>query len=228
MIFWICFWIIFLPMIIIFPIKKIGKKNLKELKGKNFIIACNHMSNMDAVMLDIKFFKKFRYLAKKELFQKKFSNFFMRKLGGVPVDRQQADPKAIKEIFRLIGNNKKIAIFPQGTRAKTVHIEDGAAKEGVALFAIRTNTPVLPLMYDRKIKPFRRTKLIIGKPIYPDETRKKDKEYLSEFANQIIANMNGMLPQLEYKQQKQLEGENKQWEWKILTLLWHTTIAEIS
>ncbi|MBQ9796075.1 MAG: 1-acyl-sn-glycerol-3-phosphate acyltransferase [Clostridia bacterium] len=197
-------------MIIIFPIKKIGKKNLKELKGKNFIIACNHMSNMDAVMLDIKFFKKFRYLAKKELFQKKFSNFFMRKLGGVPVDRQQADPKAIKEIFRLIGNNKKIAIFPQGTRAKTVHIEDGAAKEGVALFAIRTNTPVLPLMYDRKIKPFRRTKLIIGKPIYPDETRKKDKEYLSEFANQIIANMNGMLPQLEYKQQKQLEGENKQ------------------
>ena len=210
MIFWICFWIIFLPMIIIFPIKKIGKKNLKELKGKNFIIACNHMSNMDAVMLDIKFFKKFRYLAKKELFQKKFSNFFMRKLGGVPVDRQQADPKAIKEIFRLIGNNKKIAIFPQGTRAKTVHIEDGAAKEGVALFAIRTNTPVLPLMYDRKIKPFRRTKLIIGKPIYPDETRKKDKEYLSEFANQIIANMNGMLPQLEYKQQKQLEGENKQ------------------
>lgn len=210
MIFWICFWIIFLPMIIIFPIKKVGKKNLKELKGKNFIIACNHMSNMDAVMLDIKFFKKFRYLAKKELFQKKFSNFFMRKLGGVPVDRQQADPKAIKEIFRLIGNNKKIAIFPQGTRAKTVHIEDGAAKEGVALFAIRTNTPVLPLMYDRKIKPFRRTKLIIGKPIYPDETRKKDKEYLSEFANQIIANMNGMLPQLEYKQQKQLEGENKQ------------------
>jgi len=210
MIFWICFWIIFLPMILIFPIKKVGKKNLKELKGKNFIVACNHMTNMDAIMLDIKFFKKFRYLAKKELFEKKFSNFFMRQLGGVPVDRKQADPKAIKEIFRLIGNEKKIAIFPQGTRAKTVHIEDGAAKEGVAMFAIRTNTPVLPMMYDRKIKPFRRTKLIIGKPIYPDETRKKDKEYLSEFANQIIANMNGMLPQLVYKEPKLLEGENKQ------------------
>ena len=197
-------------MILIFPIKKVGKKNLKELKGKNFIVACNHMTNMDAIMLDIKFFKKFRYLAKKELFEKKFSNFFMRQLGGVPVDRKQADPKAIKEIFRLIGNEKKIAIFPQGTRAKTVHIEDGAAKEGVAMFAIRTNTPVLPMMYDRKIKPFRRTKLIIGKPIYPDETRKKDKEYLSEFANQIIANMNGMLPQLVYKEPKLLEGENKQ------------------
>ena len=133
----------------------------------------------------------------------------MRQLGGVAVDRRQADPKAIKEIFRLIGKNKKIAIFPQGTRAKTVHIEDGSAKEGVAMFAIRTNTPVLPMMYDRKLKPFRRAKLIIGAPIYPDETRKKDKEYLSEFANHIIAEMNALLPHNENKETKQLEGENK-------------------
>ena len=209
MIFWICFWIIFLPMIIIFPMKKVGKKNLKQLKGKNFIVACNHMSNLDAIMLDIKFFKKFRYLAKKELFNKKFNAAFMRALGGVAVDRKQADPKAIKEIFRLIGKNKKIAIFPQGTRAKTVHIEDGSAKEGIAMFSIRTNTPVIPMMYDRKIKPFRCTKLIIGKPIYPDETKKKDKEYLTEYANHIIAEMNSLLPQLDYKETKLLEGDNK-------------------
>ena len=209
MIFWICFWIIFLPMVIIFPIKKVNKKNLKELKGKNFIIACNHMTNVDAIMLDIKLFKKFRYLAKKELFENKFFGALMHQLGAVGVDRSQADPRAIKEIFRLICDNKKIAIFPQGTRAKTVHIEDGSAKEGVAMFAIRTNTPVVPMMYDRKIKPFRRTKLIIGKPIYPDETKKKDKEYLSEFANQIVSQMNGLLPQLEYKERKMLEGENK-------------------
>ncbi len=209
MIFWICFWIIFLPMVIIFPIKKVGKKNLKELKGKNYILACNHMSNLDAIMLDIKFFKKYRYLAKKELFKNKFFGAFMRSLGGVGVDRKQADPKAIKEIFRLIGKNKKIAIFPQGTRAKTVHIEDGSAKEGVAMFAIRTNTPVVPMMFDRKIRPFKRTKLIIGKPIYPDETRKKDKEYLSEFANNIIAEMNRLLPKIEYKEPKLLEGETK-------------------
>jgi len=198
MIFWICFSIIFLPMVIIFPIKKVGKKNLKELKGKNYILACNHMSNMDAIMLDISMKKKYRYLAKKELFTKKLKGGFLKSLGGVPVDRSQADPKAIKEIFRLISKNKKIAIFPQGTRAKTVKIEDGSAKEGVAMFSIRTNTPVLPVMLDKKIKPFKRTKLIIGKPIYPDETRKKDKEYLSEFANNIIAEMN-----------KLLEGEKK-------------------
>lgn len=193
MIFWICFWIIFLPMVIIFPIKRVGKKNLKELKGKNYILACNHMTNLDAIMLDIKFFKRYRYLAKKELFKNKFFGAFMRSLGGVGVDRSQADPKAIKEIFRLINKGKKVAIFPQGTRAKTVKIEDGSAKEGVAMFSIRTGTPVVPMMYNRKIKAFRRTKLLIGEPIYPDETRKKDKEYVSEYANLIIEKMNALL-----------------------------------
>ncbi len=180
-------------MVIIFPIKKIGKKNMKKLKGKNYIIACNHMSNLDGVMLDIKFFKKFRYLAKKELFKSKFKGGFLKQLGGVSIDRSQADPKAIKEIFRLISKGKNIGIFPQGTRAKTPLIEEGSAKEGVAMFSIRTNTPVLPVMLDRKIKAFRRTKLIIGEPIFPDETRKKDKEYLSEYANHIIESMNTLL-----------------------------------
>lgn len=198
MIFWISFIIIFLPMVIFFPIKKVGKKNLKELKGKNYIISCNHMSNFDPVMLDIRMGKKFRYLAKKELFKKKFSAFFMRAYGAVPVDRQNVDPSSIKEVLRLIKNNKKIAIFPQGTRAKTPEIQDGSAKEGVAMFSIRTGTPVVPMMFTRKIKIFRRVKLLIGKPIYPDETRKKDKEYMTEFANQIVKSMN-----------KLLEGETK-------------------
>ena len=212
MIFWICFSIIFLPLALIFPIKKVGKKNLKELKGKNFILACNHTSNMDAIMLDITFRKKFRYLAKKELFESKFNKAFMLSLGAVPVDRKQADPRAIKEIFRLIDKNKKIAIFPQGTRAKTITIEEGSAKEGVAMFSIRTNTPVLPVMFDKVVKPFRRTRLYIGKPIYPDSERKKDKEYLSTFANHIIEEMNALLPEQDIilkKEKKLLEGENK-------------------
>lgn len=193
MLFWISFSIVFLPLVIIFPIKKIGRKNLKQLKGKNYIVACNHMSNYDPVMLDIRMGKKFRYLAKKELFKKKFNAFFMRAYGAVPVDRQNVDPSSIKEILRLINKGKKVAIFPQGTRAKTPIVEDGSAKEGVAMFAIRTGTPVVPMMFNKKIKAFRRVKLYIGEPIYPDETRKKDKEYLSEFANLIVEKMNSLL-----------------------------------
>ena len=193
MLFYIAITLIMIPCLILFPIKKIGKKHLKQLKGKNFIISCNHTSNLDPVMIDITFNKKHRILAKKELFKNKFISACLKSLGAVPVDRSQADPRAMKEIFSLLKKNKPILIFPQGTRAKTVNIEEGSAKEGVALFSLRTNTPVVPMMFTRKIKIFRRTKLIIGEPIYPDITRKKDKEYLDEYANLIISKMNDLL-----------------------------------
>ena len=193
MLFCILFIICFIPLSLMFPIKKVGKKNLKELRGKNYIISCNHMSGTDPVMLDISFKKKHYFLAKIELFRNKFKGWFLKRIGGVPVDRKNVDPKSIKTIFRLIAKKKHIAIFPQGTRTKTPEILDGEAKDGVAMFAIRTNTPVVPMMYNRKIKLFRKTKLIIGKPIYPDETRKKDKTYISEFSNLIIDEMNKLL-----------------------------------
>ena len=193
MLFYIAIAILIIPCTLFFPIKKIGKQNYKSLKGQNYIIACNHMSNMDPIMIDIIFNKKHRILAKKELYKNKFLSKCMDGLGAIRVDRGSADTFAIKKVFSAINKKQNIMIFPQGTRAKTVKIEDGTAKEGVAMFSIRTGTPVIPMMFDRKIKIFRRTKLYIGKPIYPDVTRKKDKDYLEEFSNLIIEKMNSLI-----------------------------------
>ncbi len=203
MFFCIAFAVIFIPCMLLFPIKKVGKKNLKQLKGKNFIISCNHTTNLDPIMMDLVFGKKHRILAKKELFSNKFTSACMRSLGAIPVDRSKADTRAIKEILSALNKNKRVCIFPQGTRAKTITIEEGSAKEGVALFAIRTNTPVVPMMFDRKIRAFHRTRLLIGEPIYPDAARKKDKEYQDEFANLVISKMNELyLNDLKLREEK--------------------------
>lgn len=193
MLYYIVIAIIILPLSLLVPIKKVGKKNLKELKGKHYIISCNHMSNWDPVIIDVKFNRKHRFLAKKELFKNKFAGACLKSFGAIPVDRSKPDPSSIKEILRHLNKKHHVCIFPQGTRAKTPKIEDGSAKEGVAMFSIRTGTPVVPMMFTKKLKMFRRSKLLIGKPLYPDETRKKDKEYLSEFANLIVESMNKLL-----------------------------------
>ncbi len=192
MLFFIAYIILFLPCVLLFPIKKIGKKNFKSLKGQNYIISCNHTSNMDPVMLDIVFHKKHRILAKKELYKNKFFGWILKRLGAIPVDRQNVEPKSIKEVLSALNKKENVLIFPQGTRA-TVDIRDGSAKEGVAMFSIRTGTPVIPMMFNKKIKIFKRTKLLIGEPIYPDQERKRDKEYLVEFSNLIVEKMNDLL-----------------------------------
>lgn len=195
MIFIIAVMILFIPCRLLFPIKKIGVKYYKELKKKkqNYILACNHMSNMDPVMLELNFVRKHRILAKKELFKNKFFGKILNQLGAISVDRQANDTAAVKQIFSALNKKKSVLIFPQGTRAKTPLIEGETAKEGMAMFSIRTGTPILPMMFDRKLRAFHRAKLYIGEPIYPDVTRKKDKEYLDEFANLIITKMNELI-----------------------------------
>ncbi len=195
MMYYIIITLIIIPCAIMIPIKKVGKQYLKELKNKkqNYIVACNHMSNWDAIMLDVTFNKKHYYLAKKELFGSKFKSWFMRSIGAVPVDRTRADTRAVKEIFTLIKKKKTICIFPQGTRAKTVKVEGETAKDGVAMFSLRTDTPVVPMMFARKNKIFSRNRLLIGEPIYPDVEKKKDKDYMTEYANLIISKMNELI-----------------------------------
>ena len=204
MLYYIIIIFLLLPLSILVPIKKVGKKNLKELKGKHYIISCNHMSNWDPVMMDIKFNRKYRFLAKKELFKNKFFGACMKSFGAIPVDRSKPDPSSIKEVFRHLNKGHHVCIFPQGTRAKTTRVEGRSAKEGVAMFSIRTNTPVVPMMYTRKLKMFRRAKLLIGKPLYPDEERKKDKTYVTEFANLIVESMNNLLEGVKLNEDERL------------------------
>lgn len=198
MFFTICFILAFLPLYLLFPMRVKGRKNLKMLKGQNYIISCNHMSNMDPFMLDISFKRKIRYLAKVELFKNKFISALLKNFGGIPVDRQANDTRAIREVLKVLAKKKRFCIFPQGKRMPTPNIDSNTFKDGVAMFSIRTNTPVVPMMFDRKIRIFHRTKLLIGEPLFPDETRRKDKEYQSEFADKITESM-----------AKLLEGEQK-------------------
>lgn len=144
-----------------FPTKFIGKKNLP--KGA-CIIASNHTSNMDAVNLAVHTWEKKYFLAKKELFKNKLVGFFMRKWGGIKIDRQGNDVNAFKESLKVLKNNKKLVIFPEGTRTHNENMELGEVKQGVAMFAIKAKVQIVPMFIVKKPKVWRRNKVVIGEP----------------------------------------------------------------
>lgn len=193
MIFWICL-ILLLPILgLLYPTTVVNKKRLPSAKKQNVIVACNHTSNMDLPLIAIKFCRKFTYLGKAELFKNKFLGFFLHKFDVIPVDRSKADLGAIKKVFGAINRKRHVCICPQGTRSKTVEIDENTVKEGISLFALRTGTPVLPMVIVKKPKIFRLNKIIVGELIYPDMTRAKDKEYSEEFTKLVVAKMNELL-----------------------------------
>lgn len=168
-----------------FPTKFIGKKNLP--KGA-CIIASNHTSNMDAVNLAIHTWEKKYYLAKKELFKGRFVSWFIKKIGGIKIDRQTNDVNAIKESLRVLKNGKKLVIFPEGTRNNNENMELGEVKQGVTMFAIKGRVPIVPMFIMRKPKMFRRNKVVVGKPFELTEFygKKLSNEELS-LATEIVS-----------------------------------------
>ena len=193
MIFWICFAILFLPLTILFPTRLINRKNLPSAKKQNVILACNHMSNLDLPIVAIKFRRKFTYLGKGELFKNKVLGWFLKKFDVIPVDRNKADLGAIKKVFSAIARKRHVCVCPQGTRSKPGEIDENTVKDGISLFALRTGTPVLPMVILKKPKTFRFNKIIVGDLIYPDMERARDKEYSEEFTKLVVTKMNELL-----------------------------------
>lgn len=173
-----------IPLMILHPTRIVGKKNLP--KGKA-ILSLNHRSNWDYVLFGVNSCTKYRVLAKKELFHNKFFGWILHNFGGIEIDREANDINAIKKCFKLLKENKKLLIFPEGTRLKDENQILGEIKSGMAMIAIKTKTPIVPVWIVRKPKLFRKSTYVIGQPFELSDFygTKLDEETL-EKATQVV------------------------------------------
>jgi len=161
MIFYILYIILVIPCMLLFPTAVRGYKNVPR-KGR-MILVCNHQSNLDAVLIGLRLTKRrFYYMAKSEMFKNKFLGKFFYSLGMYPVNREKNDIQAVKKTLSLLKKEKALCIFPEGTRHESEEVQD--AKNGVALFALKTKSPIVPACYLKKPRIFRLNKLIVGEP----------------------------------------------------------------
>ncbi len=163
MIFVIIFAIMYLPLIILYPTKIIGKKNMPK-KGK-LIVTSNHYTNLDALIYNAKFVTKFRFMAKAELFKNKFFGFILKSIGAYPVDREKVSPSVFKKTLELLNKNKRVFIFPEGTRNKTGSEKMIAIKTGVITFASKGGAQIVPMLLYQPPKIFRKNYIIVGEPL---------------------------------------------------------------
>lgn len=154
---------------ILWPTKVVNKHYFDEMGGG--IVICNHYAIPDTLIPVMSLYKKeLHVLAKAEAFEcAKIANWFLRKIGAIPVHRGQPDINAVKEVLSVLKADKKLVMYPEGTRNREGTKEMLEFKQGAARFAIKAQKPVLPMLYYRMHKPFRKNYLYIGAPIYLDE-----------------------------------------------------------
>nr|MDE5602264.1 (d)CMP kinase [Clostridia bacterium] len=153
---------------ILWPIKIVNKQNAK-IEGKA-VYTCNHYSKVDTFIPCFALFKKEAHiLAKYELFKVPIAGWFLHKMGAIPVRRGEADISAVKSVLGVLKEDKKLMIFPEGTRNKSGSQEMAEFKTGTARFAIKTKAPIVPMLYYSSPKLFRRNWLYVGEPFTLEE-----------------------------------------------------------
>jgi len=201
MIYWFSMFWLWLFYTIFFPTRVIGKKNMN--KGK-CIWACNHITNNDVFVVGTKHFCRFYALGKAELFKNKLVGWYLKKLGTIKVNRGTSDIQAVKDCLKVLKEKQKpLMIFPTGTRESSPEeVQD--LKNGVAMFALKTNSPIIPMVIVRKPVIFRPNRLVIGEPIDVScyAGQKPTKELYDEISKKVSQSMEDMLNKYEYKSQK--------------------------
>jgi 1-acyl-sn-glycerol-3-phosphate acyltransferase len=154
------------------------------------ILAANHASYIDPIVLGVAVKRPIHFIGKKEVFENPFLGFLARALGTIPVDRKKINFASIKKSISLLKSGLVLGIFPEGTRSP-----DGKLLElnaGMIKIALKAGSPIVPVgingtfeIYPPKARIpnfFKRKKIYIyfGKPIYLDNDREKDVKYQKE------------------------------------------------
>lgn len=147
---------------LIYHPKYIGVNNIPE--NTSVVLAGNHTSPLDALIMIAAPKRTVHMMAKKELFGNKFTNWFFRSMGCIPVNRSIKDNNAKIEAIDILNDNKVLGIFPEGTVNKTKEIIM-PFKYGAVSFAKKTNSYIVPFAITGKYKLFRKSITITyGKP----------------------------------------------------------------
>jgi 1-acyl-sn-glycerol-3-phosphate acyltransferase len=161
-----------------FRINVIGLEHVPHQDA--LIIAANHISNYDPVLLSCILKRKIHFMAKAELFRNWFLKTVFSALLAIPVNRQsEIVIRPVRKILKIIERGEVFGIFPEGKRCRTGELVH--PKKGVAYFACKTDVPILPIAIIGINKGYRTpVRIVIGSLINVSQFDRTDYSSLSE------------------------------------------------
>jgi len=174
-----------------------GENNIPRKGGA--ILAINHTSYFDFALAGTAALPAKRYvrfMAKKEIFDKKVAGPLMRGMHHINVDRSNGAPSFVAALRSLMAG-EIIGIFPEGTISTSFEIKE--LKSGAVRLAIGAGVPVIPTIvwggqrvYTKGLKPnFKRRKFPVavsfGEPI--SYSRETDVEVAEQHLREVMIQM---------------------------------------
>jgi glycerol-3-phosphate dehydrogenase (NAD(P)+) len=125
-----------------FRYARAGREN-GRVKG-GLIVASNHRSFLDPFAIGgaLPWRRPMHYVAKVELFERRWQGWLLSRLGAFPIRRGESDEDSVKTARTVVERGGAVCIFPEGTRIH--HGSLATPKRGVGRLALETGAPVIP------------------------------------------------------------------------------------
>lgn len=153
-----------------FRVKVVGRRNIP--KAGAAILASNHLSALDHVVLPMATRRTIVNISKSEHFTKPVKAWFMRQWGVIKLERGKGDQAAMDAARKALAEGNLFCIYPEGTRSLDGKLHKGHT--GVARLALEMRVPIIPCAMvgtfeakpkGGKTKYFSKTAAIIGAPM---------------------------------------------------------------
>jgi 1-acyl-sn-glycerol-3-phosphate acyltransferase len=124
-----------------FRLSRIGREHIPD--DGPVIFAANHRSFLDPFVIGTLVRRPMYYVAKRELFERRWQGWILNALGAFPVDRGASDEEMMKTARAILQRGDCVLIFPEGTRVRPGGL--GRPKRGIGRLALETGAPVIPV-----------------------------------------------------------------------------------
>jgi 1-acyl-sn-glycerol-3-phosphate acyltransferase len=151
-----------------FRMARIGREHLP--RSGPLLLASNHRSFLDPFVIGTLVRRPVYYMAKRELFEKRWQAVLLNALGAFPIDRGAGDRDAMDTARAILARGDCVVVFPEGTRVRPGPL--GQPRRGVGRLALETGAPVIPVAVigsdavrrGWRIRP-RKVRLRVGRPL---------------------------------------------------------------
>ncbi len=161
----------------LYRVKVEGAQNIPTAGGA--ILAANHISFFDTVVLMLSVSRPTRFIGKAEYMDSFKTRHLFPALGMIPIERSvgRQAMAALDTAAGVLRGGELLAIYPEGTRSRDGLLHRGHT--GVAELALLTGVPIVPIglvgtdriqpIGSRVPRPFRRAVMRVGRPILPGD-----------------------------------------------------------
>jgi 1-acyl-sn-glycerol-3-phosphate acyltransferase len=159
------------------------------------LLASNHQSFLDPVLVGTPLRRQVYYMARRSLFGVPGLGRYMRALKAFPVERVGVDRGAMRQAVALMRAGQAVVVFPEGTRSPDGQVQPFRA--GFALLAAQAGVPTVPVGIDGAFEAWPRqrgfpwlgrVRVAYGEPVSPPGQGKGERrEAAEEVRRRVLA-----------------------------------------